>query len=48
MYDKLVAEVRNIDTSDFVSKTKYNTDKTELGKKIHNSSGLVRKTKLQY
>ena len=29
-YDKLVAKVDNIDTSDFALKTKYNTDKTEL------------------
>ena len=28
VYDKLVSKVDNIDTSDFVSKTKYNTDKT--------------------
>ena len=34
VYDKLVAKVNNIDTSDFVLKTKYNTDKTELEKKI--------------
>ena len=34
MYDKLVAKVNNIDTSDFVLKTKYNTNKTELEKKI--------------
>ena len=27
-YDKLVAKVNNIDTSDFVLKTKYNADKT--------------------
>ena len=33
VYDKLVAKVDNIDTSDFVLKTKYNTDKTELLKK---------------
>ena len=33
VYDKLVAKVDNIDTSDFVLKTKYNTDKTELKKK---------------
>ena len=32
-YDKLVAKVNNIDTSDFVSKANYNTDKTELEKK---------------
>ena len=34
MYEKLVAKVNNIDTSDFVLKTKYNTDKTELEKKF--------------
>ena len=28
--NKLVAKVDNIDTSDFVLKTNYNTDKTEL------------------
>ena len=33
VYDKLVAKVDNIDTSDFVLKTKYQTDKTELEKK---------------
>ena len=31
--DKLVAKVNNVDTSDFVLKTKYQTDKTELEKK---------------
>ena len=34
VYDKLVAKVNNIDNSDFVLKTKYNTDKTELEKKF--------------
>ena len=34
LYDKLVAKVNNIDTSDFVLKTKYQTDKTELENKI--------------
>ena len=29
VYDKLVAKVNNIDTSDFVLKTKYQTGKTE-------------------
>ena len=33
VYDKLEAKVDNIDTSDFVLKTKYNIDKTELEKK---------------
>ena len=42
--DKLVAKVDNIDTSDFVLKTKYNTDKTELEKKILDMSNLVKKT----
>ena len=44
VYNKLVAEVDNIDTSDFVLKTKYNTDKTELENKIPDTSGLVKKT----
>ena len=46
VYDKLVAKVDNIDTSDFVLKTKYNTDKTELEKKIPDVSNLVKVTKL--
>ena len=39
-------KVNNIDTTDFVLKTKYNTDKTELEKKIPDVSNLVMKTKL--
>ena len=46
VYDKLVAKVNNIDTNDFVLKTKYNTDKTELEKKIPDVSNLVTKTAL--
>ena len=46
VYDKLVAKVNNIDTSDFVLKTKYNTDKTELEKKIPDVSDFIKKTKL--
>ena len=34
MYDKLVAKVNNIDTSGFFKKTKYDTDKSDLEKKI--------------
>ena len=34
VYDKLAAKVNNIDTSGFVLKTKYQTDKVELEKKI--------------
>ena len=33
-YKKLVGKVDNIDTIDFVLKTKYSTDKTELENKI--------------
>ena len=44
VYNKLVAKVDNINTSDFVLKTKYNTDKTELENKIPDTSGLVQKT----
>ena len=43
VYDKLVAKVNNIVTSDFVLKTKYNTEKTELEKKIPDTNGLVKK-----
>ena len=46
MYDKLVAKVNNIDTSDFVLKTKYQTDKTELEKKIPDVTDFVKKVKL--
>ena len=48
MYDKLVAKVNNIDTSVFVLKTKYDTDKSDwekkvsdASKKIPNISGLI-------
>ena len=44
VYDKLVAKVNYIDSSDFVLKTKYQTDKTELENEIPESSGLVKKT----
>ena len=46
VYDKLVAKVNNIDTSDFVLKTKYNTDKTELENKIPNMTDFVKEAKL--
>ena len=48
VYDKLVAKVKNIDTSAFVLKTKYQTDKTELEKKIPNLTDFVKKTKLTH
>ena len=46
LHDKLLAKVNDIDTSDFVLKTKYRTDKTELEKKIPDESNLVKKAKL--
>ena len=46
VYDKLAAKINNIDTSDFVLKTKYQTDKTELEKRISNLTDFVKKTKL--
>ena len=44
MYDKLVAKVNNIDTSDYVLKTNFNTTFTGLENKIPNTNGLVKKT----
>ena len=46
MYDKLVAKVDNIDTSNAVLKTKYNTDKMELESIFPNVNDFVKKTKL--
>ena len=46
MYDKLVAKVNNIDTSNFVLKIKYNTNKTELEKKIPNVIDFFKEAKL--
>ena len=46
VYDKLVAKVNNIDTSGFVSKTKYRTDKTELKNKIPHVTDFVKEAKL--
>ena len=45
-YDKLATKVDNIDTSDFVFKTKYQIDKTELGKKMPDVTDFIKKTKL--
>ena len=46
VYNKLVAKVNNIDTSGFVLKTKYQTDKTELENEISNVADFVKKAKL--
>ena len=39
-YNKLVAKVANVDTNDFELKTKYDTYKAELEKKISNTKIL--------
>ena len=44
VYDKLVAKVNSIDTSVFVLKTKYDTDKKQLENKTPDTSDLVKKT----
>ena len=44
VYDKLVTKVNNIDSSGFVLKTKYDTDKSELENKIPDTSGPVKNT----
>ena len=46
VYDKLVAKVNNIDTSGFLLKTKYDTNKLELENKIPDTSSLVKKSRL--
>ena len=53
VHDKLVAKVNNNDTSGFVLKTKYDTDKSDLEKKISyahkkicDTSGLVKKRQI--
>ena len=46
VYYKLVAKVNSVDASAFVLKTNYDTDKTELEKKIPDTSGLVKKNQI--
>ena len=41
VHEKLAAKVNNIDTSDFVLKTKYQTDEAELENKIPDVSNLA-------
>ena len=45
-YDKLVAKVNNIDTTEFVLKTTHDADKSDLEKKIPNTSDLAKNTDL--
>ena len=44
VYDKLAAKINNLDTSDFVLKTEYQTDKTELEKEITDLTDIAKKT----
>ena len=44
VYNKLVAKVNAIDTSDFVLKTKYDRDKSKSENKTPDTSDLVKKT----
>ena len=53
MYDELIAKVNAIDTSGFVLKTQYKTDKSDLekkindvGKKMPDTSELAKKNRL--
>ena len=46
VYDKLVVKVNNIDTSEFVLKTKCDTGKSELENKIPDVTDFVKKAKL--
>ena len=46
VYDKLAAKINNIDTSELILKTKYQTGKTELEKIIPDVTDFVKKTKL--
>ena len=45
VYDKLVAKLNSIDTSEFVLKSRHDTDKSEIENKIPYTSRLVKKTK---
>ena len=42
VYDKLLAKGNDIDTSEFVLKTKYQTGKAKLEKKIPNITDLIK------
>ena len=45
--DKLAVRVNNIDTTDFALKTKYQTDKAELEKKIPDATDFIKKVKFK-
>ena len=48
VYDKLAAKVNNIDTSAFVLKTKYQTNKTELENRIPDVTNFVKINKTHW
>ena len=48
VYDKLVAKANIVDITAFFLKTNYDRDKSELENKIRDTSGLVKKNRLQY
>ena len=55
VYDKLAAKVNKIQTTGFVFKTKYDTDKSDLEKKISDAdkkvpdtNSLVKKNRLKF
>ena len=41
VYNKLVTKVNNIDTTEFVLKTKYDIDKSDLEKKISDAESKI-------
>ena len=43
MHDELVANVKDIDASGFIWKTKYDTDKSDFEKNFPDTSVLVKK-----
>ena len=42
-FSTLVSKVHSIDTTDFVRKTNYDTDKSSLEKKISDINGIINK-----
>ena len=44
VYDKLAGKVNNTDTREFILKTKYRTDETELEKKTPHVTDFFKKT----
>ena len=46
VYNELVAKVNSTDTSEFVLKIRYDTDKLEIEYKIPGTSGLVKKKQI--